>query len=133
MGFTNEREGRMAKQCIRLYIGDDGEPRETDEPCETDHGVELPAHKRQLAPPKFALHKAAAYFTGATVYPAIGMWRPRDVDEPEVEASFVLEIITADTDAWAKALALAEDVKLGLQQEAVLAVRHSIDDAQLVE
>lgn len=123
----------MAKQCIRFYIGDDGEPREIDELCETDHGMELPAHKRQLAPPKFALHKAAAYFTAATVYPAISMWRPRDVDEPEIEASFVLEIITADKNAWELALALAEDLRVGLQQEAVLVVRHDVVDVQLVE
>jgi hypothetical protein len=123
----------MAKKAIRLYIGDDGEPRETDDPCDVDHGVEMPKHNIKLSPPKFALHKAAAYFTGATVMPAIGMWRPNGTDKPVVEASFVLEIITADVNGWENALSLADDLRQALGQEAVLAINSDVVDTALVE
>lgn len=123
----------MSKKVIRLYVGDDGEPRDSGEPCNVDHGMPMPDHNRKLAPPKYALHKAAAYFTGATVYPAIGMWRPKGSDEPEVEASFVVEIITADARGWELALQLADDLRVGLGQEAVLAMNQAVVDTALVE
>ena len=123
----------MAKKCIRLYVGDDGEPREIDEVCDTDHGMSMPIHHRKLSPPKFALYKAAAYFTAATVIPSITMQRPRDVNTPEVEASFIVEIITADKRAWENALDLADDLRIGLQQKAVRAIMIYIADTALVE
>jgi len=123
----------MAKKCIRLYVGDDGEPRDIGEPCKVDHGAQMPTHNRQLSPPKYALHLALGYFTAATVLPAIGGWRPKDSDTPIVEASFVVEIITADTTGWEMALQLAEDLRVGLGQEAVLAVNQAVVDSEFVE
>lgn len=123
----------MSKKCIRLYVGDDGEPVDTGEPCTVEHGIPMPPHNQELAPPKFALYKAAAYFTGATVIPTLGVWREPDVDEPQYEASFVLEIITADIDGWERALQLADDLRKALGQKAVLATHSSVVDTVLVE
>ena len=124
----------MTKQCIRLYIGDNDELLDTGERCVEDlGGKDVPTHTRKLLPPKYALYKASAYFTHATAYPSLAMWRPKDADKPTYEDSFVLEIITAASNAWIKALMLAEDLRVSLQQDSILVVSHDITNTQLVE
>lgn len=124
----------MSKQCIRLYIGDNGELLDTGERCVEDlGGKDVPTHTRKLLPPKYALYKTSAYFTGATVYSTTSMWRPKNADIPSYEDYFVLEIITASSNAWTKALMLAEDLRVSLQQDSILVVSHDITNTQLVE
>lgn len=80
---------------IRLYVG-------------------IPAQLASHDELKEAAALTSAYFTGATVYTAYGVW------ERKVEASLVVEVVTSGQGKEELARALALDLKGRFNQESVL-------------
>jgi hypothetical protein len=75
---------------------------------------------------KEAAALTSAYFTGATVYAAYGVW------ERKIEASMVVEIVTSGQGKEELARALALDLKARFNQESVLMTVSDLASHELI-